>query len=127
MDLLTQLQREVPDTDKDRSHRQARTGMSFGRLLVGALAGATAMFLLDPVRGAGRRAQVAHALGLRNDIAGTAGGRAEGLQNAPKGVAVEHGVGDSDENSPARARKSRRVVDAAEAAGAEMAGAAQTS
>jgi hypothetical protein len=100
MNFLARLQRELPDTDKDRydiayeqGHTQARSGLLFGGMLAGVLAGVTAMFLLDPARGAGRRAQLASRVtGLRNDLARTAGGRAEDLQNRARGAAIEAGV-----------------------------------
>jgi hypothetical protein len=97
---LSRLQRELPDTDKDRydiayeqGAHQARSGLLFGGVLVGAVAGAAAMFLLDPTRGAGRRAQLAsRATGLRNDLARTAAGRSEDVRNRARGAAIEHGV-----------------------------------
>jgi gas vesicle protein len=100
MDMLSRLQRELPDTDKDRydiayerGRTQARSSMLFGGLLVGALLGALTMFLLDPVYGAGRRARLAsRATGIRNDLAKTAAGRAEDIQNRAKGAAIEAGV-----------------------------------
>ena len=100
MDFLSRLQRQLPDTDKDRydiayeqGRTQARSGLLFGGVIVGALAGAAAMFLLDPARGAGRRAQLAsRAAGLRNDLARTAAGRAEDVQNRARGAAVEGGL-----------------------------------
>src|SRR5438309_11522566 len=100
MNVLSRLQRELPDTDKDRydiayeqGAHQARSGLLFGGVLVGALAGAAAMFLLDPARGAGRRAGLASlAVGLRNDLARTAAGKSEDLQNRARGAAAEHGV-----------------------------------
>ena len=100
MDFLSRLQRELPRTDKDRydiayeqGAHQARSGLLFGGMLVGALAGAAAMFLLDPARGAGRRAELAsRATGLRNDLTRTSAGKGEDLQNRARGAAIEHGV-----------------------------------
>ena len=100
MDVLSRIQRELPDTDKDRydvayerGRTQARSSMLFGGLIFGALIGALMMFLLDPVHGAGRRAQLAsRANGLKNDLGKTAAGRAEDLQNRAKGAAIERGV-----------------------------------
>jgi gas vesicle protein len=99
MDLLARLQRELPDTDKDRYDvayeqgvSQARSGLLFGGLLVGALTGAAAMYLLDPARGADRRAQLAsRASGLRDEIARTAAGKGEDLQKRARGAAPERG------------------------------------
>ena len=57
-DLLARILRELPDTDRsrydiayERGRAQARTQLLAGGLVVGAIAGATAMFFLDPVRG----------------------------------------------------------------------------
>jgi gas vesicle protein len=110
MDFLSRLQRELPDTDKDRydiayeqGAHQARSGLLFGGVLVGALAGAAAMFLLDPARGAGRRAQLAsRATGLRNELARTAAGKGEDLQNRARGAAIEHGVAKPDDGPSKR-------------------------
>src|SRR4051812_28473150 len=62
--LISRFQRELPDTDKDRydvayerGATQKRSGTLFGGLAIGAVAGLVAMYLLDPVRGAARRAQ----------------------------------------------------------------------
>jgi gas vesicle protein len=112
MDFLSRLQRELPDTDKDRydiayeqGAHQARSGLLFGGLLVGAVAGAAAMFLLDPARGAGRRAELAsRATGLRNDLARTAAGKSEDLQNRARGAAIEHGVSKPDNGAPKRSK-----------------------
>jgi gas vesicle protein len=100
MDVLSRLQRELPDTDKDRydiayerGHSQARSALLFGGMIAGAVAGAAAMFLLDPARGAGRRAQLAtRATGLRNDLARTSAGKTKDLQNRAQGAAIESGV-----------------------------------
>jgi gas vesicle protein len=115
MDFLSRLQRELPDTDKDRydmayeqGAHQARSGLLFGGLLVGAVAGAAAMFLLDPARGAGRRAQLAsRATGLRNDLARTAAGRSEDIQNRARGAAIEHGVTKPDDAGSKRSGAKR--------------------
>jgi gas vesicle protein len=110
MDFLSRLKRELPDTNKDRydiayeqGASQARSGLLFGGVLIGALAGAAAMFMLDPARGAGRRAQLAsRATGLRNDLARTAAGKGEDLQNRARGAAVEHGLTKPDQGGSKR-------------------------
>jgi hypothetical protein len=102
--LISRIQRELPDTDKDRydaayerGRNQARSGLLFGGLAFGAVVGAGLMFLFDPNRGAGRRAELAsRATGLRNDLARTAGGRVEDLQNRAKGAAIEAGIAKPD-------------------------------
>jgi hypothetical protein len=110
-DLINRIQRELPDTDKDRydiayerGQTQARSGLLFGGLAFGALVGAALMYLFDPNRGAGRRAELAsRATGLRNDLARTAGGRVEDLQNRAVGAAIEAGFRNPDEGVPAHA------------------------
>jgi hypothetical protein len=107
-EILSRLQRELPDTDKDRydiayerGRAQARSSTLFGGLILGAIIGALVMFLFDPVHGAGRRAQLgSRANGLKNDAAKTAAGRAEDLQNRAKGRAIEAGVMKPRDDSP---------------------------
>jgi len=109
-DVLSRIQRELPDTDRDRydvaydrGRSQARSGLLLGGLAFGALVGAAAMFLFDPNRGDGRRAQLAsRATGIKNDLARTASGRVEDLQNRAKGAAIETGIRKPvDEDKPA--------------------------
>jgi gas vesicle protein len=115
MRFLSRLQRELPDTNKDRYDiayeqgvHQARSGLLFGGMIVGALAGAAAMFLLDPARGAGRRAELAsRATGLRNDLTRTASGRTDDLQNRARGAAIEHGVVKQDDIGSKHAKRAR--------------------
>lgn len=110
-ELISRIQRELPDTDKDRydvayerGQAQARSGLLFGGLAFGALVGAALMYLFDPNRGAGRRAELAsRATGLRNDLARTASGRVEDLQNRAKGAVIEAGFRNPDEGVPAHA------------------------
>lgn len=104
-DVVSRIQRELPDTDRsrydvayERGKTQARSGLLFGGLALGAIGGAVTTLLLDPVRGAGRRAQLASRLtGLRNDIARVAGGRVKDLQNRAKGAAIETGIRKPDD------------------------------
>jgi hypothetical protein len=107
--LISRIQRELPDTDKDRydaayerGRAQARSGNLFGGLAFGALVGAVLMYLFDPDRGVGRRAElVSRATGLRNDLARTTGGRVEDLQNRAKGAAIEVGIARPSVGTPA--------------------------
>lgn len=97
-DLINRIQRELPDTDKDRydaayarGQAQAQSGLLFGGLAFGALLGAAVMFLFDPNRGADRRAQLASRVtGIRGD-----------LQNRAKGAAIEPGFENPNEGVPA--------------------------
>src|SRR3954454_6940376 len=85
--LISRMQRELPDTDKDRydvayerGAAQKRSGMLFGGLAAGAVAGLVGMYLLDPIRGAARRSQITSRLGgLRHDVARTAGAKTEDI------------------------------------------------
>jgi hypothetical protein len=65
-DVVFRLLRELPDTDKDRydvayerGRAQARSSLVFGGMMIGLVAGALVLFLLDPVEGTGRRTQLA--------------------------------------------------------------------
>jgi hypothetical protein len=109
-DVFNRIQRELPDTDKDRydtayqrGQAQARSGLLLGGLAFGALVGAALMYLFDPNRGTGRRAELAsRATGLRNDLARTASGRVEDVQNRARGAVIEAGLRNPDEGVPAR-------------------------
>ena len=64
-DMVFRLLRELPDTDKDRydiayerGRARARSALLFGGITIGLVAGALGLFLLDPVAGSGRRAQI---------------------------------------------------------------------
>jgi hypothetical protein len=99
-DVIARLQRELPDTDRDRydvayerGRAQARSGLLAGGLALGSAVGAGLMWLLDPVHGAGRRAELtSRVTGLKNQVAKTAGGKAEDLQNRANGFAIERGI-----------------------------------
>ena len=75
-DVVFRLLRELPDTDKDRydiaygrGRAQARSSLLLGGMTIGLVAGALGLFLLDPVGGGGRRAQLAkRAKALLNDL-----------------------------------------------------------
>jgi hypothetical protein len=99
-DVMARIQRELPDTDRDRydvayerGRAQARSGLLAGGLALGSAVGAGLMWLMDPARGAERRAQLAsRATGLKNTLGRTAGGKAEDLQNRVSGFAIERGI-----------------------------------
>jgi gas vesicle protein len=99
-DLVNKIQRELPDTDKDRydtayerGRAQARSGLLLGGLVFGTVVGAAATFLFDPNRGDGRRAQLASRMnGVKNDLTRVASGKVADLQNRAKGAAIETGV-----------------------------------
>jgi hypothetical protein len=84
-DLVARVQRELPDTDKnrydvayERGRAQARSSLLFGGLLLGSAVGAGLMWLLDPTRGAERRADLAtRAESLKREVV-RATGREEG-------------------------------------------------
>jgi hypothetical protein len=128
--FISRIQRELPDTDKDRYDvayergktqargglTQARGGLLFGGLAFGAIVGAALTFLFDPKRGSDRRAQLAsRATGLRDDLVRTATSRVEELQNRAKGganggasdTAIEPGYRQPEEGVPAHATSRR--------------------
>jgi gas vesicle protein len=128
-DLVNKIQRELPDTDKDRydvaferGHAQARSGLLLGGLVFGTIVGAAATFLFDPNRGDGRRAQLASRMtGVKNDLTRVASGRVADLQNRAKGAAIETGIrkpDDFDDNAY-RGDTSHRDADAPGAAVAD--------
>ena len=107
--LISRIQRELPDTDKnrydaayERGRAQARSGPLLGGLAFGAIVGAGLMFLLDPDRGAARRSQLAsRAIGVRDDLARTAGSHLEDLQNRAKDTnGTSHAIRPADPDAP---------------------------
>jgi hypothetical protein len=103
-DVVARLQRELPDTDKDRydvayerGRAQARSALLAGGLAAGTAIGAGMMWLLDPIRGANRRAQLSErASGLTNQLSKRLSGKADDLGNRVTGFAIEHGVKQPD-------------------------------
>jgi len=99
-DVIARLQRELPDTDKDRydvayerGRAQARSALLGGGLAIGSALGAGLMWLFDPERGSGRRAQLASRVeGFRNRAAQTASGTATDVGNRVQGFAIERGI-----------------------------------
>jgi hypothetical protein len=99
-DVVARLQRELPDTDKDRydiayqrGRAQARSALLAGGLAVGSAVGAGLMWLMDPARGAARRAQLTERFGgLRNQVSQTVSGKTEDLGNRVTGFAIERGI-----------------------------------
>ncbi len=93
-DIVAEIQKNIPGTDRDRyevaydrGRSQARSALLFGGLGFGAALGAAAMWLLDPARGAGRRAELGQRLGALSRKAGrTAAGRTTDLRNRTEGV-----------------------------------------
>ena len=107
--LINRIQRELPDTDKnrydaayERGRAQARSGPLLGGLAFGAIVGAGLMFLFDPDRGAARRSQLAsRGIGVRDDLARTAGSHLEDLQNRAKDTnGTSHTLRPADPDAP---------------------------
>ena len=94
---VTRLERELPDTDKDRYDRayrrgrtQTRTIYVVGGLAVGIGAGIAAAVLMDPQRGAERRARIAR---FKDRVARQATERSRELTARAKAMAAERGIG----------------------------------
>jgi gas vesicle protein len=94
---VTRLERELPDTDKDRYDRayergrvQTRTIYVAGGLAVGIGAGIAAAMLLDPKRGQERRAQIAR---FKDQVGRQVADRSRELTSRAKAVAAERGIG----------------------------------
>jgi hypothetical protein len=107
--ILSRVQRELPDTDRDRydvayerGRAQARSGLLFGGVALGSALGAGLMWLLDPERGAGRRTQLTSRLSRvgksgggesnSSSSSGGASGRIKDVQNRLRGFAIERGL-----------------------------------
>jgi len=95
--VMTRLERELPDTDKDRYDRAYERGRVRTRSIfiglgvaVGIAAGVTAAVLLDPQRGPARRARIA---AIRSDVARQAQERSKVVVDKAKSMAAERGIG----------------------------------
>lgn len=96
-DIIAEIQKNLPGTDRERyeiayrrGRAQANSSLLFGGLGLGSIIGAVLMWLLDPVSGAGRRAEVGQRLtALSNEAARTLGGRTTDLRNRTQGFAIE--------------------------------------
>jgi hypothetical protein len=99
-DVVHRLLRELPDTKKDRydiayerGRAQARSALLFGGMAIGLVSGALGMFLLDPVNGSARRAELAQRVRARfDDLRQTLQGRSQDLRNRVVGTATELGL-----------------------------------
>jgi gas vesicle protein len=97
-DIVAEIQKNLPGTDRDRyevayrrGRAQARSALLVGGLGVGAAVGAAVMWLLDPERGARRRAEASQRIGaLARDAGRTAAGKATDLRNRAQGFAIEN-------------------------------------
>ena len=106
-DVIARVQRELPDTDKDRydiayqrGRAQARSTLLAGGVAVGSALGAGLMWLLDPAKGAARRAQLGDRFnGLRNQVSSNVGGKAEDIGNRVSGFAIERGIKQPEDGS----------------------------
>ncbi len=115
-DLIARMQRELPDTDRtrydvayERGRAQARTTLVVGGIALGSAIGAGLVWLLDPARGADRRAALAERVtALRSNAGGTGGGPFSGLQERVRAFAAERGIGRNDGASETVERTSDR-------------------
>ena len=103
-DLVARVQRELPDTDRtrydiayERGRAQARSGLLVGGLAVGSALGAGLMWLLDPIRGSDRRAQLtARVSGLTSALSRTATAAVGDIQSRVQGAPAERGTDQPD-------------------------------
>jgi hypothetical protein len=105
--LVASLERELPGTDKDRYDRaysrgwtRARTSFVGVGLAAGVAAGIAGAFLLDPQRGAQRRATIASkAREIGTTVTREARSKATWTADRARGIAVERGLLKPDEES----------------------------
>ena len=118
-DVVFRLLRELPDTDKDRydvayerGRAQARSSLLFGGMTIGLVAGALGLFLLDPVEGSGRRAQLAErAKAVLNDLQRTIDrgrSRESNVDSAGSGGCHERGPAEARGQDSAAERRGKR-------------------
>lgn len=96
---VSRVQRELPDTDQDRydiayerGHAQARSKLVVAGMAIGSAAGAGLMWLMDPARGAARRAQLGTRLeGLRGAIGERTSGRGSAMRSRVQSFTVDRG------------------------------------
>jgi gas vesicle protein len=95
--VMTRLERELPDTDKDRYDRAYQRGRVQTRTIfvglgiaIGIAAGVTTAILLDPQRGPARRARI---VALKSDVARQAQERSRIVVDKAKSMAAERGIG----------------------------------
>ncbi len=94
---VARLERELPDTDKDRYDRafergrvRTRTIYVVGGLAIGIGAGIAAAVLMDPQRGAQRRAQISR---FKDQVTRRVADRSRELSSRAKSMAAERGIG----------------------------------
>jgi len=113
---VSRLERELPDTDKDRYDRafergRVRTRSIYvaGGLAAGIVAGLVGAMLLDPDRGPARRARVAK---LRDDVATQVKQRSMDIAEKARAAAKERGIGQpkADAVDPAGVTTGRDMV-----------------
>jgi gas vesicle protein len=100
---VARLERELPDTDKDRYDRafergrvRTRSIYVVGGLAIGIGAGIAAALLLDPQRGATRRAQISR---FRDRVTRQVADRSRDLTTRAKSMAAERGMGQGSKSS----------------------------
>lgn len=102
--VVARLERELPDTDRDRYDRafargwiRARSSFTALGALLGLIAGVAGALLLDPERGRARRAAIAaRAEGIGRVARHRASEQAEWLGNRVRGMAIERGLARRD-------------------------------
>jgi len=103
-DIVAEVQRNLPGTDKDRydiayerGKTQARSALAATGLALGLAVGTALMFFFDPVMGPGRRAQLRQrAMSMSKEISGAAESKVEDTANRAKDLAAEHDMPGSE-------------------------------
>ncbi|HYO44893.1 MAG TPA: hypothetical protein VES19_16970 [Candidatus Limnocylindrales bacterium] len=106
--LISRLEKELPDTDRDRYQRayargraQARSKYVFLGLAAGIGAGAVAALLLDPKHGKERRDAIAgRTSSLTKSAAKAVSGKAKVASERARGLAIERGMTESPATEP---------------------------
>jgi len=98
-DIVAEVQRNLPGTDKDRYDIAYERGRTQARsaLATTGIAPGLAVGTFDPVMGPARRAQLRQrAMSMSKEISGAAESKVEDTANSAKGLAAEHDMTGSE-------------------------------
>src|SRR5437667_10537539 len=107
-DIVAEVQRNLPGTDKDRydiayerGRTQARSALATTGIALGLAAGTALMFFFDPVMGPARRAQLRQrAMSMSKEISGAAARKREDTANRAKDLAPDHDMEGNEPGAP---------------------------